>query len=260
MLQQQPGAVVNQIRGSQAQPLQPQPSLVPGVAVRAANPVPAQQAKRARLASSKLPPSCAGAVDTAATSASARTASASTNRAVSATGSAMSVAGSHQAAASSGMTWNPVRLMSPFEKASNASAGDILTCMELATPLVTALLCSGMARPLTYCMQHASYSVRLCRGRCCPLLLQQVQTVMCLAVHLAAQLQNVMFHKWRHTSCVGFISHHFDFIYSFTVRVAQGVNVCLLAMHPDKHRCRSPSCLSNVAVLSNQILSNVIKL
>jgi len=80
-------------------------------------------------------------VDNAAANASARTASASTNRAVSGRGSAMSVAGLCQAAASSGMTWNPVRLMSPFEKASNASAGDNLTCMDSCTPQVTALLC-----------------------------------------------------------------------------------------------------------------------
>lgn len=145
MLQQQPGAVANQFRGSQAQPLQPQPSPVPGAAVRAAGQAPApqkpaQHAKHARLAGSKLPPSRAGAADNAAANASARTASAS-NRAVSVTGSAMSVAGSCQAAASSGMTWNPVRLMTPFEKTSNASAGNSLTCMDLCTPLETALLC-----------------------------------------------------------------------------------------------------------------------
>ncbi|KAL0038988.1 hypothetical protein WJX77_004310 [Trebouxia sp. C0004] len=130
MLQQQPGAVANQLRGSQAQVLQLQlkPTLAPRAAVRAAGQAPApqrpaQQAKPARLAGSKLPSSYAGAVDNAAANASARTASASTNRAVSASGSAMSVAGSYQAAASSGMTWNPVRLMTPFEKASSASAG-----------------------------------------------------------------------------------------------------------------------------------------
>lgn len=139
MLQQQPGTVANQFRGSQAQPLQPQPS--PGTAVRAVGQAPAQQAKHARLASSKLPPSCAGAVDIAAANASARTANATANRAVGASGSAMSVKGSCQAAASSGMTWNPVRLMSPFEKANDASAGDTLTCMDSCTPRVTALLC-----------------------------------------------------------------------------------------------------------------------
>jgi len=82
MLQQQPGTVANHFRGSQAQPLQLQPSPVPGTAVRAVGQAPAQQAKHARLASSKLQPSCAGAMDNAAASASARTASASTNRAV----------------------------------------------------------------------------------------------------------------------------------------------------------------------------------
>ena len=141
MLQQQPGAVANQFRGSQAQPLQVQPSPVPGNAVRAVGQAPAQQAKHARLASSKLPPSCAGAVDIAAANASARTANATADRAVSASGSAMSVKGSCQAAACSGMTWNPVRLMSPFEKANDASAGDTLTCMDSCTPQVTALLC-----------------------------------------------------------------------------------------------------------------------
>jgi len=141
MLQQQPGTVANHFRGSQAQPLQLQPSPVPGTAVRAVGQAPAQQAKHARLASSKLQPSCAGAMDNAAASASARTASASTNRAVSASGRAMSVTGSCQAAASSGMTWNPVRLMSPFEKASDASAGDTLTCMDSCTPRETASLC-----------------------------------------------------------------------------------------------------------------------
>lgn len=139
MLQQQPGTVANQFRGSQAQPLQPQPS--PGTAVRAVGQAPAQQAKHARLAGSTLPPSGAGAVDNAAANASARTASASSNRAIGASGSAKSVAGSYQAAASSGMTWNPVRLMSPFEKATDASSGDILTCMDSCTPRVTALLC-----------------------------------------------------------------------------------------------------------------------
>lgn len=150
MLQQQPGAVANQYRGSQAQPLQLQPSPVPGTAVRAVGQAPAQQAKHTRLASSKLPPSCAGAVDNAAANAS--TVSASINRAGGASGSAISVAGSCQAAVSSGMTWNPVRLMTPFEKASNASAGENLLCMDSCKPQVTALLCLGVARPLTYCI------------------------------------------------------------------------------------------------------------
>ena len=188
MLQQQPGAVANQFNGSQAQPLQLQPSPVPGTAVRAAGQAPAQQAKQAALASSKLPPSCAGAVDNAAAHASARTASASTNRAVSASGSTMSKAGSCQAAASSGMTWNPVRLMTPFEKASSASAGDNLTCMDLSPPWVTAFMCSGMARPFTYCIcivLHAFVQGTLLLSASA--FLQQVQTVMCLAVHLAAQ-------------------------------------------------------------------------
>ncbi|DBB00918.1 TPA: hypothetical protein ACH3X1_000835 [Trebouxia sp. C0004] len=162
MLQQQPGAVANQLRGSQAQVLQLQlkPTLAPRAAVRAAGQAPApqrpaQQAKPARLAGSKLPSSYAGAVDNAAANASARTASASTNRAVSASGSAMSVAGSYQAAASSGMTWNPVRLMTPFEKASSASAGDNLTCMGLMDTPGDCFTVLRNGKASNYCMQHA---------------------------------------------------------------------------------------------------------
>ncbi len=91
--------------------------------------------------------------------------------------------------------------------------------------------------------------------------LQQVQTSNVSGCTPCCPMLHVLFPKWRHMSCMGFISHHFDSTASkFEL---PRVSMCfLLAMHHDKHCCRPPSCLSSEAfqVTSNQIISNVIKL
>lgn len=105
MLHHQAGAVANHFRGKQAQPLLQPPALSGTIPKAPVLQKPGQVAKHAKHASSKLPPSGAAALD----------------RAVCTTGSS-------QTAAGSGISWNPVRLMSPFEKASEAPTGDEVIC------------------------------------------------------------------------------------------------------------------------------------
>ena len=116
MVHQQPGAATNQVKGSQ---MHPHPPVAPGGAAKPSAPasaaaVPNPVPQHAKHVSSKPPPSSLGAAGGMA----------GKGRFDSTSSKTLSSSGPSDAAAGLGMSWNPVRLMSPFEKPETASSGD----------------------------------------------------------------------------------------------------------------------------------------